>query len=423
MTDSGRAARRGSGKTKDTASLARCTPGRPATAVLALLIAAGAAEARCPARTPGIDVAVGIRAAAPFVDFDHRGAPQGLAVDVWTIVERELRREGAIGTSEFILCPSIRDQIDALSTGALDVVISPLTITAERMRRIAFSQQYLASGLTVMQRDSGAIDFSHAAGIVTDTVTQPGVARALLGFLALNLVVALLIRWAMRAEGEDPESEKGRIGAAVDYLIEAVARTLGLKGVGDEFRSAAGKTLEIFMAVVGTALSATVIGVLTSAFVGAIGERTALPAEAVVALRVATLSNSTSQDFLVETDRRVNGPRQGHFCIDRAAATPADRCLLAQSWEEASALLAAGEVEAVLGDWVALSYYARLDRHAGQLSVQSQTYVGEAYGWGVTPLRPGLRDGIDRILIDEMRQPGWRRRIENALGTGAISPH
>jgi ABC-type amino acid transport substrate-binding protein len=402
--------------------VARRTPGKVSIVALALLCAAGAAEAQCPARTPGVDVAVGIRAAAPFVDFDHRGAPQGLAIDIWTLVERELRREGLIGTSEFILCPSIRDQMAALSSGALDVVISPLTITAERMRVIAFSQQYLASGLTVMQRDSGAIDFSHAAGIITDTVTQPGVARALLGFLALNLVVALLIRWALRAEGEDPEAEKGRLGAAVDYLIEAVARTLGLKGVGDGFRSAAGKTLEIFMAVVGTALSATVIGVLTSAFVGAIGSRTALPAEGVVALRVATLANSTSQDFLVQTDRRVNGPRTGHFCVDRVTATPADRCLLAQTWDEAASLLASGEVEAVLGDWVALSYLARLDRHAGQLSVQGQTYVGEAYGWGVTPLRPDLRDAIDRILIDEMRQPGWRRRIENALGTGAISP-
>ena len=33
-----------------------------------------------------------------------------------------------------------------------------------------------------------------------------------------------------------------------------------------------------------------------------------------------------------------------------------------------------------------------------------------------------LRDGIDRILIDEMRQPEWRARIEGALGAGAIRP-
>ena len=403
--------------------MARAKPSGPAVAALAFLAAAGTAAAECPARTPGVDVAVGIREAPPFVDFDHRGVAQGFAIDVWTRVERELEREGAIRSTEFILCPSIRDQVAALGTGALDVVISPLTITAERMQTIAFSQQYLASGLTVMQRDSAAIDFRYATGIVVETVTQPGVVRAILGFLALNLLVALLIRWAIRAEGVDPEAEKGRLGAALDYLIEAVARTLGLKGVGDEFRTAAGRILEIFMAVVGTALSATVIGVLTSAFVGAMGSRTTVPAEAIVGLRVATLANSTSQDFLVETDRRVNGPRRGHFCVDRAAATPADRCLLTQTWAEAAGVLAAGEVEAVLGDWVALSYLSRLDRYAGQLAVQGQTYVGEAYGWGITAGRPDLRAAIDRILIDEMRQPGWRRRIENALGTGAISPY
>ncbi len=358
----------------------------------------------------------------PLIEFDRRGAPQGLAIDIWSLVERELRAEGEIGLTEFIVCPSIRDQGRALASGALDVVISPLTITAERMRDYAFSQQYLSSGLTVVTRDSGAIDFRFATGIVLDTITQPGVVRAILAFLILNLVVALLLRWALRAEGHDIEREKGRVAAAVDYMIEAVSRTLGLKGVGDGFRGAAGKMLEIFMAVVGTALSAMIFGVLTSAFVGAIGAQSALPAEEVVTRRVATLANSTAQDFLQEVDRQVTGPRPRPFCAERALALPEDRCILTPTWGDAVAMLSAGDVDVVLGDWVALSFLARSDRYAGRLTVQAQTYVGEAYGWGITPGRPELRDAIDRILIDEMRQPGWRRRIEGALGTGAISP-
>lgn len=356
------------------------------------------------------------------IDFDRRGEPRGLAIDIWALVERELRLEGGFGRTEFIVCPSIRDQGEALASGALDVVISPLTITAERMRDYAFSQQYLSSGLTVATRDSGAIDFRYATGIIRDTVTQPGVVRALLGFLVLNLVVALLLRWALRAEGQEFEREKGRIAAALDYMIEAVARTLGLKGVGDGFRGAAGKVLEIFMAVVGTALSATIFGVLTSAFVGAIGEQTALPAEEVVTRRVASLAGSTSQDFLQEVDLRLHGPRMWPLCVDRALAGPEDRCILTPTWTDAVAMLVSGEVDVVLGDWVALSYLARSDRFAGRVNVQAQTYVGEAYGWGITPGRVDLRNAIDRALVDEMRQPGWRRRIEGTLGTGAISP-
>jgi ABC-type amino acid transport substrate-binding protein len=382
----------------------------------------GAATAACPPRSPGTDIAVGIRLAVPMIEFDRRGEPHGLAIDIWSLVERELREVGQFGPTEFIVCPSIRDQGEALASGALDVVISPLTITAERMRSYAFSQQYLSSGLTVATRDSGAIDFRFATGIIIDTVTQPGVVRAILGFLVLNLVVALLLRWALRAEGQDIEREKGPVGAAIEYMIEAVSRTLGLKGVGDGFRGAAGKMLEIFMAVVGTALSATIFGVLTSAFVGAIGEQSALPAEEVVTRRVATLANSTAQDFLQDVDRQVNGPRDAPLCAEQAQAVPETRCILTPTWGDAVAMLAAGEVDLVLGDWVALSYLARSDRYSGRLTVQAQTYVGEAYGWGITPGRPDLRNAIDRSLVDEMRQPGWRRRIEGTLGTGAISP-
>ena len=396
---------------------------RVASLAVALVLAlTGAVAADCPVRTPGTDIAVGIRPAIPMIEFDRRGEPRGLAIDIWALVERELREDAQFGTSEFIVCPSILDQGRALASGALDVVISPLTITAERMQHYAFSQQYLSSGLTIATRDSGAIDFRYATGIIVETVTQPGVIRALLGFLILNLVVALLLRWALRAEGQDFERDKGPFGAAVEYMIEAVSRTLGLKGVGDGFRGAAGKMLEIFMAVVGTALSATIFGVLTSAFVGAIGEQSTLPAEEVVTHRVATLANSTSQDFLQQVDRQVSGPRDRPFCLPRTLAGPEDRCLLTATWLDAVAMLASGEVDMVLGDWVALSYLARSDRYAGRLNVQSQTYVGEAYGWGITPGRPDLRNAIDRILIDEMRQPGWRRRIEAALGTGAISP-
>jgi ABC-type amino acid transport substrate-binding protein len=396
---------------------------RAAIGAAALLMALpGAAAAACPARSPDTDIAVGIRLAVPAIEFDRRGEPHGFAIDIWTLVERELREEGPLGPTEFIICPSIRDQGQALATGALDVVISPLTITADRMRDYAFSQQYLSSGLTVASRDSGAIDFSFATGIIVDTVRQPGVIRAILGFLVLNLAVALLLRWALRAEGQHFEREKGPVGAAIEYMIEAVSRTLGLKGVGDGFRGAAGKTLEIFLAVVGTALSATIFGVLTSAFVGAIGEQPALPAEEVLTYRVATLANSTAQDFLQDIDRQMNGPRDRPLCTERAQAGAEDRCILTPTWGDAVEMLAASEVDLVLGDWVALSYLARSDRYAGRLAVQAQTYVGEAYGWGITPGRPELRNAIDRILVDEMRQPGWRRRIEGALGTGAISP-
>lgn len=399
--------------------IAGMTPRRLAAFVLIWLACAGAALAACPERQPGTDVAVGIRHAAPFVEIDRNALPRGLAVDIWESVSRPLVLAGKIGSIEYILCPSIGDQGAALASGALDVVISPLTITAERMQSYAFSQQYLGSGLTVARRESSAIDFEHAIGVVADTIAQPGVLRAVLGFLAFNLIVAFLIRQALRAQ-DDADAAAG--GGFVVYALEAIVRTAGLKGVGDRFRTTAGRILEIFMAVVGTALSATLFGVLTSAFVGAIGAQEAVPIEDVLGQRVATLNASTAREFLITTDARITGTRNDGLCVALANAGADARCMTVSTWEEAIGLVVEGRADLVLGDWVALSYLARSDRFAGKVAVQAQSYLSEPYGWGITPLRPDLRAAIDQVLIEEMRQPGWRKRIESALGQGAINP-
>jgi len=382
------------------------------------------ASASCAVPTRPVDVVVAIRDAPPFSSMSPTGFAEGFAIDIWTSVEHELISEGAMTASEIVLCRTIADQEAALADGSVDVVISPLTITAERMRRYDFSQQYLPSGLTLAVPSTSAIDFENATRVIVQTVTQPGVVKAVLVFLLVNLILAALIRMAIRHE------MRGRAGADdgatpgwITQILDAIVSTSGLKGLGDRFNTVLGRLLEIFMAVVGTVLSATIFGVLTSAFVGSIGATSTVPPERLPGMRIGTLEGSTAQQFLIAQYGAANLSSAQAVCGPADKATPESGCLLFPGWAAAVQALDEGRIEAVLGDWIALSYLSRLDRYRGRVEVQSGVYLNEPYGWAVARDRPELRAAIDRALIEDMRDPGWRRRIEAYLGAGAVAPN
>lgn len=419
-----------------------------------------AAFADCTEPDRDADLIVAIRDAKPFT-FVEDGVRQGLAIDLWNRVARDLYidLENALTDSEkrvlteaqqqelrrsvaFVTCETIDEQEVAMRDGLVDVVISPFTITAERMRKYDFSQQYLSSGLALALPETGAIDFAHAAGTVLDTLFQPTVAQAIVLFLCFNLVMAFLIRrWMMeRRDG-------GALG--VQSLLEAVVRTVGLKGVGDAYPSAFSKILEIFMAIVGTALSATILGILTTAFLGSVGENKTVAPSSLTKMRIATLKCSTAQGYLFEQyetlakemsaddplmpilDERlkwmacpegasIEGPTEMSENTGLAGAV-----VLTRSWAEAVRLLAEEEVEAVLGDWIGLTYLSRTARYDGVIDVQDQVYRNEPYGWAVArkPEADKLRRAIDRALIAQMRDVAWRSKLERHLGAGSVSPN
>ena len=264
---------------------------------LALLVASPAGAA-CLPQDATVDVAVGIRAAPPFVVADPIRGRRGLTFDLWASIERELRAEGLIGRTELVDCP-LGAQLEALASGRLDLVVSPLTITAERLERFDFTHQYLSSGLTVAQRSDGAIDFGYAAQILRKTVAREGVPRAILVFLVANLLLAAVISRELRRSEVFADVAREPLPLRLcRYGLETIVRTVGLQGLGDGARSTAARTVEVFIAVVGTLLSATVFGLLTTALVGSMTSTHAVTLHDLPDRRVATLANSTAQAFL-----------------------------------------------------------------------------------------------------------------------------
>ncbi len=188
-------------------------------------------RADCRRSGAGIDVAIGVREAPPFVTQDAIRGRRGLNFELWSSIERDLQATGRIGKTEFVDCP-LGEQLEALAAGDLDLVISPLTITAERMERFDFTHQYLSSGITVAQRASGGIDFGYAAGILRATLGREGVPRAILYFLAANLAMATLMALAVH---------RRRAGFGIRRFRPAAAAVRALRaGIGDPHHRAEG---------------------------------------------------------------------------------------------------------------------------------------------------------------------------------------
>lgn len=442
---------------------------RSAALLLLLLVAIvpWPAHASCPLPAPDTDVAVGVRPAPPFITQDTIRGRGGLAIELWQSIARDLQQQGIIGTTEFVEC-SLDEQLKALAAGHLDVVVSPLTITQPRMARFDFTHQYLSSGITVARQHGDIINFGNAWNILKNTVAQPGVPHAIVFILLLNLFLAALVATSLKGHVDfDVISHESRLLRILRVVVETISRTTGLYAMGDAFRTTLAKTLEAFMALVGTLLSAAIFGVLAAALLGSIGTQDDVSIGQLPTLRIATLGNSTSQLFIENLSRgAMNKVRSTAFSagadenstrprvsltsrrrmvtnldeeagmapvlaglpqdlppIDCKPATVAeadDRCLTTDSWVTAMQLLAAGKVEAVLGDWAQLSYLARLPQFNGNLQVQSAVFRNEPYGWGVNPHRPRLRDAINAALIRRLRDVQWRDFVQEYLGSGSI---
>jgi polar amino acid transport system substrate-binding protein len=80
----------------------------------------------------------------PFETLDKNGKPSGVSVDLADDLGKYLDREVKIENIPFVgLIPSLK-------TGKIDLIISSMTVTPERLQSIDFSDPYLTTGLCLL---------------------------------------------------------------------------------------------------------------------------------------------------------------------------------------------------------------------------------------------------------------------------------
>ncbi|MDJ0846420.1 transporter substrate-binding domain-containing protein [Crocosphaera sp.] len=93
---------------------------------------------------------VGVAVSPPFTKY-HNQSFQGISVELW----QEL---AAINNLQYQLIaqPGVKAGIDRVAAGELDVLIGPISITAERFQKVAFTQPYFNAqiGLLISEKNS-----------------------------------------------------------------------------------------------------------------------------------------------------------------------------------------------------------------------------------------------------------------------------
>jgi polar amino acid transport system substrate-binding protein len=80
----------------------------------------------------------------PFETFGEQGKPRGVSVDIAYALGKYLGRDVKIDNIPFVgLIPSLKG-------GKIDIILSSMTVTAEREESIAFSDPYLSTGLCLL---------------------------------------------------------------------------------------------------------------------------------------------------------------------------------------------------------------------------------------------------------------------------------
>jgi len=350
-----------------------------ARACAALVLLAALPVAAVQAQDAGRTLRIATFALPPYV-MPEGDQLTGFSIDLWTAAAERLKVR-----SEFQVLPDVAALLKAVESGAADVGVSGVFITAERDRHVDFSVSILEAGLQVMVLDR----IGAAAPSPLEQVLQIMISTSFLVWVGIGLLILLIpahIVWFLdRHKEEGIGAGKGYFAGMYDAMIWAF--TALVSQVQQLPRHRAARVLAMVWMFAGVVFVATYTAQLTATLTieqihGAINGPSDLPGK-----RVGTLQASTSAEYLRKRNAQVvEAP-------DTAAMFK---------------LLRDGEVDAVLFSAPTLLNYAE---HEGQGWVR---LVGAEFNKGnlgfAVPLGSPLRREINAALL-QLREDGTYEAI------------
>lgn len=301
-------------------------------------------------------------------DFPRVGERRGWATNPWSLT--------------FLLA----DLLEALESGAIDVAVAPLTITAEREKAFDFTQPFMQSGLAIATEVTPA-GWWHT---LKRFFSLPFLQAA--GALALIIAIFGALMWLFERRRNEMFGGSTASGLGSGFWWSAV--TMTTVGYGDKAPVTLGGR------IVGLVWMFAAI-IIISGFTAAITS----------SLTVGSLQSS------IEELEDLRGERVGVIAASSAAALLDEEQIRYREFATLGAMIDALEndkVVAVVHDQPILRY--ELSRCGDeQLSVLSQKLRPENYALGLQPRSP-LREPINRALLQVTQGAGWEATLADYLG-------
>jgi len=325
---------------------------------------------------------VGTKEAPPFSMKDNDGIWTGISIDLWRQIATELNL-----TYEFRELDQ-HNLLKGLTNGSLDVVVTELTITPERLDRFDFTYPFYTTGLGI------AVPFKEK-NVLISIIKQlfSSTVLVILIIIFSTLLIVGIVVWLFERK-LNPEHFGGNTiqGIGSGFWFSAV--TMTTIGYGDKLpKTIGGRIVSLIWMFSGIILVTFFIATMTSMLTVNQLETSVRGLEDLKKALVGTMPYTTSESFLKNSLISFKTYK---------------------SIDEGLEALINGEIKAFVYDAPELRYRIR-QRFQGKLDVLPHTYSQENYGIALVNNSP-LRKSMNRVLLQKIRQQEWQETLNHYLG-------
>jgi len=307
----------------------------------------------------------------------------GLSIDVWTTIAD---RAGL--TYQLTRAPSVAGALAAVARGEAEVAVGPISITAERARRLRFTQPYFQSRIGILAAERSAGVWARAAPVVTRVFAGASLAL-LLCLMGVGTVIWLLER--RRNPDQFPSHPVPGIANGVWFALV----TMTTVGYGDRAPvSVGGRVVTGFWMLVALVTTTSLTAGVASAF---------------TVFQLGTASVQDAGDLRGRPVAVVQGTTGAAFARERGA-----RAMAAADFTEAVAQVTDGRAIALVHDRPILQHY--LASHPDStLQLAPAAYAPQGYGFALADDDERLRR-LDVALLSAHEEGVLARITQRWLG-------
>jgi ABC-type amino acid transport substrate-binding protein len=338
-------------------------------------------------RGPGVPSAkkkleVGTKEAPPFSMKDGDGRWTGISIDLWRQIATELNLN-----YEFRELDQY-DLLEGLTNGSLDVVVTELTITPERLDKFDFTYPFYTTGLgvAVVSKERNALI------TIIKQLFSINVLKILILMLLVILIVGIVVWLFERKHNFDQFGGNTIQGIGSGFWFSAV--TMTTVGYGDKHpKTTGGRIISLICMLTGIILisffTATIASMLTVKQLNT----SVRGLEDLKKALVGTMPYTTSESFL---------------------KTSLMSFKTYKSIDEGLEAVINGKIKAFVYDAPELRYRIK-QQFQGKLEVLPNIYSEENYGIALVNNSP-LRKSINRVLLQTIRDQEWQKTLYRYLG-------
>lgn len=324
---------------------------------------------------------VGVNAQPPFSMHSAKGQWQGMSINLWKHVAKELGYQFKFKSLAF------QDLLKGAQDGSLDAVISPTTITSGREQAMDFTQPYFVTGFGIAVPDSGGSWFDAITPFFSLSFLKAVIS------LAIILVIAGVLVWLVERKHNQEEFAEGP-GHGILASVWWAAVTMTTVGYGDKSPTTAiGRLMGIVWMFAGVILISGFTAAITTSLTV---HRMQGPVQGVLDLanaRIGTVAGMNSAAYL----------KDNHYIFKTY-----------DSLDDSLNALKKGQIEAVVYDKPFLKYNVRKNFH-GVLRVLPAVFDRQYYGIAL-PTGSKMREPLNQAILQYIKSDQWQAVLQQYLG-------